>query len=403
MTTLLDADRDHVTRYLELGLALGRHIDGLVDAYTGPAELAAEVAGQPPVEPFRLVDAARTLLADLEVDADLDPSRRHWIAAQVRGLFTTAARLAGTPVAYADEVEACYGVRPRMVAEEVLADAHRRLDAVLPGGGALAARYGTWREAQAVPPDRLDAAVASMADDLRERTDRRFGLPEGERVDFELVTGQPWAGFNYYLGDLRSRVAINVDLPVLSPTLSHLVAHESYPGHHTEHCRKEVGLVRGRRWLEETIFLVGTPQCLVAEGLADLGLEVVVSADADERAEMASAHLRPLDIPFDADVVAQVATAAEGLQGVRGNVALLLHEKGLDAGEAVAYAERWGLMPRLRAEKLVSFLTDATWRAYITCYVEGLPLCRRYVAGDPARFERLLTEQLTPDQLAGGL
>jgi hypothetical protein len=31
--------------------------------------------------------------------------------------------------------------------------------------------------------------------------------------------------------------------------------------------------------------------------------------------------------------------------------------------------------------------------------VEGLPLCRRFVAGDPARFERLLTEQLTPDQL----
>jgi hypothetical protein len=27
-------------------------------------------------------------------------------------------------------------------------------------------------------------------------------------------------------------------------------------------------------------------------------------------------------------------------------------------------------------------------------------LCRGYVAGDPARFERLLTEQLTPDQLA---
>jgi hypothetical protein len=48
----------------------------------------------------------------------------------------------------------------------------------------------------------------------------------------------------------------------------------------------------------------------------------------------------------------------------------------------------------------VSFLTDPTWRAYMTCYVEGLPLCRRFVAGDPARFERLITEQLTPEQLA---
>ena len=37
-----------------------------------------------------------------------------------------------------------------------------------------------------------------------------------------------------------------------------------------------------------------------------------------------------------------------------------------------------------------------TWRAYVTCYVEGLPLCRRFVAGDPDRFRRLITEQLTP-------
>jgi hypothetical protein len=36
----------------------------------------------------------------------------------------------------------------------------------------------------------------------------------------------------------------------------------------------------------------------------------------------------------------------------------------------------------------------------MTCYVEGLPLCRQFVDGDPARFERLITEQLTPDQLA---
>jgi hypothetical protein len=35
----------------------------------------------------------------------------------------------------------------------------------------------------------------------------------------------------------------------------------------------------------------------------------------------------------------------------------------------------------------------------MTCYVEGLPLCRSFVAGDPARFRRLLTEQLIPSDL----
>ena len=47
----------------------------------------------------------------------------------------------------------------------------------------------------------------------------------------------------------------------------------------------------------------------------------------------------------------------------------------------------------------MSFLTDATWRAYSHCYTEGLRLCRSYVAGDPSRFERLITEQMLPEDL----
>lgn len=387
-----------VERYLELGLQLGRHIDGFVDAYFGPPEIKARVDAAPVVAPERLAADARRLLADIEA-SDLEPSRRHFLEGQVRGLRTTAMKLAGEPITYSDEVETSYGVRPQRVPEDVFAEAHARMDATLPGSGPLAERLIAWRESQVVPPEKLRAAIGSLADDLRERTKSLFGLPDGEHVDFELVTDQPWSGFNYFLGDLRSRVAINTDLPVLSNTLPHLIAHESYPGHHTEHTRKEVGLVRRRKQVEETIFLVGTPQCLIAEGLADLGLEVVVSTDPDARAEFGAAHLKPLGIPYDTEVVATVAKASDGLGYVRGNVALLLHEDGADLEDAIAYMERWSLLPRKRAEKAVEFLTDPTWRAYMTCYVEGLPLCRSYVDGDPARFERLITEQLTPDQL----
>jgi hypothetical protein len=394
-----DRDDDVVTRYLELGLRLGRHIDGLVDAYFGPPEVARRVESEPVSPPARLADDARRLLADLPEATEVDPTRRRWMVAQTTGLRTTARRLAGEAIGYSDEVEACYGVRPRWADEDELADAHRRLDEALPGSGHIADRLIAWRERQAVPVDRLGAAVQSMADDLRERTQKQFGLPDGEHVDFDLVSGKPWSGFNYYLGDLRSRVSINTDLPVLSTSLAHLVAHEAYPGHHTEHSRKEVGLVRRRHQLEETIFLVGTPQCLLAEGLADLAIEVAVSPDPAEQAAMTAAHLRPLGIPFDEEVSTVVGRAGEGLSRVRGNVALLMHERGGTIDDGVAYAERWALLSRPRAEKLVEFLTDETWRAYMTCYVEGLPLCRSFVAGDPSRFERLLTEQLTPGDL----
>ena len=285
---------DPIEDYLELGLAIGRHIEGFVDAYYGPPQLAAGAAAGTPVPPEGLVARARRLLTVLESEAGLDAVRRRWMSAQVRGLHTTARKLAGEAISYLDEIEACYGVRPHFLPEDEIAAAHKRLDAVLPGTGPLGERFISWREAQVIPPDRLREATASLAEDFRARTASRFGLPEGESVDFEMTTNKPWAGFNYYLGDLKSRVAINMDLPVLSPSLGALVAHESYPGHHTEHCRKEASLVRRRRQLEETIFVVGTPQCLIAEGLADLALEVIAGA----RPEPAIAgHLRPLGIP----------------------------------------------------------------------------------------------------------
>jgi hypothetical protein len=393
---------DLVERYLLLGLRVGRHLEGFVDAYYGPPELARRVQHEPLVPLPALVDEARHLVADLEpgAGAALEPARRTWLRAQVVGVHTSARKLAGEDIPFVDEVEACYGVRPERVPDDVLAAAHARLEDVLPGTGPLAERYGSWREAQAIPSEQLEPAIQSFAEDLRERTDRAFGLPDGEHVEWGLVTDEPWSGFNHYLGDLRSRVEINTDLPVLSPSLAHLVSHEAYPGHHTEHSRKEVGLVRRRQHLEETIFLVGTPQCVLAEGLADLGLEVLVG----ERPEpFAAEHLRPLGIPYDPEVAAAISIAGEALGAVRQNAALTMHQDGGSVDDAVDELERWALLPRKRAEQSVRFLTDPTWRAYISTYVEGLPRCRAFVGGDPERFERLLSEQLTPADLVASV
>lgn len=393
---------DLVERYLELGLRLGRHVDGFVDAYYGPPALVARVDAEPLHPPAELAVAAGRLVADLDAGAgagDLGADRRRWLRAQALGLRTSARKLAGEPIAYLDEVEQCYGARPALVPEDEFAAAHRRLDAVLPdvGGEPLRERYIAWREAHAVPADKLEPAIRSLADDLRERTQRLFGLPDGEHVEWVFETDKPWSGFNYYEGGLRSRVAINIDLPVLSLSLGHLVAHEAYPGHHTEHTRKEVGLVRQRRWHEETIFLVGTPQCTIAEGLADLAVEVAVGRRPES---VVAEHLRPLGVRYDAEVAAAVSEAAETLSWVRSNAAIHLHDGGMPADEVVAYLERWALLPRNRAEKALAFMTDPTWRAYSHCYTEGLRLCRGWVDSDPTRFEHLITEQVLPADLA---
>ena len=66
------------------GLALGRHVEGFVDAYYGPPELAQRAASGPPRPPAGLESEARDLLADLEAGAgDIEPGRRRWLAAGI--------------------------------------------------------------------------------------------------------------------------------------------------------------------------------------------------------------------------------------------------------------------------------------------------------------------------------
>ncbi len=60
---------------------------------------------------------------------------------------------------------------------------------------------------------------------------------------------------------------------------------------------------------------------------------------------------------------------------------------------------RWALTSRKRAEHAVRFRTDPVWRSYSSTYTDGYELCRDFVDGDPERFKRLLTEQLTPADL----
>ena len=106
-------------RYVVLGLQVGRHVEGMVDAYFGPPELAEAVDAEPLVAPRELVDRADVLLAELPDG---------WLRDQVRGLRTYAGVLAGEEPSYADEVEQCYGVRPRHTDESVFAAAHMKAD-----------------------------------------------------------------------------------------------------------------------------------------------------------------------------------------------------------------------------------------------------------------------------------
>ncbi len=373
---------DAAKRYLRLGLQLGRHVEGIVDAYYGPPELAAAVDAEPPVDPRELVSAAEALLDELEDG---------WLRDQMVGLRTYAGVLAGESGSYADEVEGCYGVRPTYTDEAVFTAAHERLEELLPGGGPLAERYERWRNSILVPTEQVERTVAAVIEEARARTRGLVELPTGEGVVLEVVRDEPWLAFNYYLGDLRSRIAVNVDLPTSALELLRLTIHETYPGHHAERSSKEHLLVRGRGLLEETMVLVPTPQSLVSEGIAERAPNVLLEGDGGA-ALAAVMH----DAGFELDLAHALAVerALEPCTWADVNAALMLHDAGASEAEAQAYLERWGLMTPKLAAHLIRFFTQPTSRTYVMNYSAGRELCRSYVAGDPERFRRLLTEQV---------
>jgi hypothetical protein len=314
--------------------------------------------------------------------------------------------MSAEPVGFVEEVAAYFDVHIQLGDETRYEAAHSELDALLPGNGALAQRYADYRQADECPPDRLEEVVLAMSSRLRDHVRATYVLPPRETVSYDVVTDKPWSGFNYYRGEFHSDVAINADLPHRLTQLPHLVAHESYPGHHTEHCRKEAGLVVRDQHREHTIFLVNTPECLMAEGLADLGVKVTVGEGWGAWTEEI---LRDLGLPADGELAQRVAKAAAPLNDVRQDAAILLHDKHSDQEKVTDYLQRWSLVSRERAQQSLRFLTDPLWRAYTSTYVEGHRLLSRWLDARPdgepveSRFGRLLDEPLTPGRIGAEL
>ncbi|USI91397.1 DUF885 domain-containing protein [Rhodococcus pyridinivorans] len=391
---------DFVNEYLLLGLAFDRLEDGFVDAYTGDPALRRKVENAPTPDPRDLSHTARRLRDELP-GAALSDERTRFLDVHLRALDCSARKFAGEEIGFVDEVEAYFDVRIAPGDEDTYRDAHRRLDALLPGTGSLTERMQAHRKSDVIPADRLAECVDAFSSALREKVRAVYPLPDTERVEYEIVGDKPWSGFNYYLGDYRSRVAINSDLEQTMAHLPRLIAHEAYPGHHTEHCRKEAGLVAGGQ-AEQTLFLVNTPQCLMAEGLADLALEAIVGPGWGEWAQDIYADL---GLRFDGELAEQLSEASEQLLSVRQDAALLLHDRGRSHDEVVEFLQRWSLSSPERARQSLRFLSSPLWRAYISTYVEGYRLLGSWLGQVPAgaeradRFRRLLDEPLVPSSL----
>ena len=236
-----------------------------------------------------------------------------------------------------------------------------------------------------------------MSAHLRELTAARIGLPDGESVAYEIVDGRPWTAFTHHLGAGRSRIAVDASSHLRRGQLLPLVAHEAYPGHHTQHCRAARA---GDALPELRLRLVHSPQGLLAEGAAEAAHHVLPGPGWGRVAEDV---LTDTGLPMDGELAEAVEGVLDELGRVRQDAAVMRHADGAGPDEVLAHLTRWLMIDESRARRMLAFLDHPQWRGYATAYAEGRPLVTRWLrrpGTDPvAALLRLLDEPVTPEDL----
>lgn len=414
-----DPAPDPIAReYLMLSLRLGKLLPGIVDSYFGPADLKAQVDAEAPLTASKLREQASAFEYTLAKGVG-QPDRSRWLRAQMVAFQAQCLMLAGDPLPYPDYIACLFDIVPDQTPEVVFDAAADDLARLLPSGElrseTVADRLAVWDAGFTIAPDLIPGIVDWLVPEIRRSTDRFLGLPTGESIEFDYVSGGPWSAFNQYVGGGRSLIEINTAALCRPAALIHMAAQDCYPGRHTEHAWKERRIAGDLHRLEATVNLLNTPEALMGEGLAYLGERLVAPDEAMPELLLEIYKRGRLAVAADpaaardaAERQVRIERALASLRGVTANAAFMLHAEGATRDDVAEYLGRYLLTTPEIAEKRMVSLEDPIMRAQVVAESEGERLLRRWFELGPAvehvdRFGRLLREQLTPGSLSTDL
>jgi hypothetical protein len=388
-------------RFVRLALEIDKHRPGYVDAYFGPEDWKAQAQQHGQQSLSTLSEQVRQLEKDISLADALDPQRRDHLARHLTAMRMSLRLLSGEKVSLAEEAEALYDIRPTWQDEQIFEEGHKLLEEVLPSGGSLRERMQAWKLSLEIPIEKAKGLLPVVIQKLRTLTDQKFNLPAEESFSVEFVSDQPWMAYNWYLGNSKSRIEINTDIPMRVSVLPGLMAHEGYPGHHTDLTIKEKKLVDELGYYEFTVNLLNAPSSVMAEGIATSALEAVLTEDEQE------AWLREEILPYaemthiDPKRILAVSRAGRKVSGVAGNAAFMLHDQGKSEAEIIQYLQRYGLSSEKEARQTIRFISDPLDRSYVFTYDAGYDLLEELFQGVDRDhyFKRLIEEPVTPSQV----
>ncbi len=370
-----------------------------VDYYYGPPEWKAKLEQEAAQEPLELVQAATALLEVLPAQ-NFDQHRTTHLSKQVLAMQTVCRKLNGEAFSFAEELQHIFDVQFAWVPETQLEEGLELYNETLPGKGTLADRLHSWRIQYQLPldkrkNDRVPAVVERLMTEIRRRTQEFVTLPNGEGIDLQLEMDGPFGGACWYQGNYRSRIEVNLaaygqgHINMLVDAL----CHEVYPGHHTASALKEQHLYRENKYTEECIGLIFSPGAVIGEGIATSACAMLFSPQ--ELEQWLAEHVYPeLGIEAMEEDVTKLQRAFDLLEGVWGNVAVMLREKRPHV-EIEAYTAKY--MHRAN----IAFWEQPFHDFFPAIEYYGRNLVRPHLEGAERQhmFRRLLMEQVYPSEL----
>jgi len=398
--------------YVRLGLSIGQYDGDFVDAYYGPDSLKPTTPKQAffPKDSFlRAVDNLKVQLRPYESDATDQVIRKRamWIESQLTAFSRRIKMFSGEQSTFEIQAKELFGVEPPKYSEEHFKSLLRQLEKILPGEGPVVPRFQNLANRFIIPKEKVDTVVKTAIAESKRRTKKYIQLPDSEDFRIEYVTGKPWAGYNWYLGNFRSLIQFNSESTSFVDRMIDVASHEGYPGHHVYNSLLEKNLFKDKGWPEISLYPLYSPQSLIAEGSANYGIEVAFPQQ--EKIKFIRENLLPLAGLDTAGLTTyfQALVIKGELSNVRTEICRRLLNGKMTDDEAIRWTVDYALLNENDATHSLSFVKK--YQSYVINYTYGKDLVKNYIEGQggsddhPARrwtlFKILLSNETRPADL----
>ncbi len=373
-----------------IGLRIGKFLQGYVDHYYGPTALFQTVKREIPKSPTYLLDTTRCLLQQVP-NQGFDFQREPILKKILTAMTATLKILRGERLDFLEFLQLLFDIKPRLIEEKRLYSAITRLQ------GFNEENVGNERIiSQKQQQDLINWGLET----IRERTQLLFSdlFPPCERIFINHSPSTHFHAYEHYLGNFKSIVDIDLNFSWTQHYLLFILAHEAYPGHHTEFTIKEKMLYQRKSLFEYGILPLLSPLSVISEGIASVAPFLIFnSADFDFFNEII-----PLsDVDWTFETWRLVADHQFLYNAIKSNMLLYRHAYNWNNCELTSYLQQFDFFDDNYITTLIESSYHPLWDPYTFCYVYGTDLiAQKYGASpSPANFRELFTQQLLPSDL----